>query len=147
MARQHFYSRVPARVSLYNRCDGFDTFIKSGDLSDELVRGELRVMYDEKLNIHDPVKVRRGEIPTVYSQMKLEIGEVAQTTIKYLPTDFTGERSAYLAHTLVLDAADRAAAFCTSRLSMSHFILRLSARFVKQCRSAMPIVCNRSGFP
>ena len=114
MARQHFYSRVPARVSLYNRCDGFDTFIKSGDLSDGLVRGELRVMYDEKLNIHDPVKVRRGEIPTVYSQMKLESGEVAQTTIKYLPTDFTGERSAYLAHTLVLDAADRAAAFCTN---------------------------------
>ena len=26
MAQQHFYSRVPARVSMYNKYDGFDTF-------------------------------------------------------------------------------------------------------------------------
>lgn len=26
MAKQHFYSRVPARGSLFNRSDGFDTF-------------------------------------------------------------------------------------------------------------------------
>jgi hypothetical protein len=57
MARQHFYSRVPARVSLYNKCDGFDTFAKSGSISGELVMGELATMYKDKLDIHNLIRV------------------------------------------------------------------------------------------
>ena len=111
MARQHFYSRVPARVSLYNKSDSFDTFAKGVALSNELVMGELSVMYKDKLDIHSSLKLRRGEIPTVYSQAKLSDGDIVQTTIKYLPTDFTGERSAYLAHSLILNREERGAVF------------------------------------
>lgn len=114
MARQHFYSRVPARVSLYNKSDSFDTFAKGVAVPNDLVMGELSVMYKDKLDIHNAVKLRRGEIPTVYSQAKLSDGDIVQTTIKYLPTDFTGERSAYLAHSLILGREERAAVFCSN---------------------------------
>ncbi len=107
MSYQHFYSRVPARVSLYNRRDGFDTFAQSAALNPDFVLGELSVLYADKLNLHDPIKVRRGEIPAVYSQTPLPCGVIAQTAIGYIPTDFTGERSAYLAHTLILTDEDR----------------------------------------
>ena len=111
MARQHFYSRVPARVSLYNKTDSFDTFAKGVAVQNDLVMGELSVMYKDKLDIHNSLKLRRGEIPTVYSQAKLSDGDIVQTTIKYLPTDFTGERSAYLAHSLILNREERGAVF------------------------------------
>ena len=101
MSYQHFYSRVPARVSYFNKRDGFDTFAYSATLDREFILGELATLYAAKLDIHDPVRVRRGEIPTVYSQACLPSGRLVQTAVKYLATDFTGERSAYLAHSLV----------------------------------------------
>lgn len=107
MSYQHLYSRVPARVSIYNKRDGFDTFAHSG-LAREFVLGELSCVYSGKLELHDPLKIRRGEISTVYSQKLLPAGVVAQTAISYDPVDFTGERSAYFAHTLILSDAERA---------------------------------------
>lgn len=102
MSYQHFYSRVPSRVSLFNKRDGFDTFAHSAVLDRDFILGELSTVYADKLNIHHPLKIRRGEIPTVYSQIKLPSGSLVQTSIKYIPSDFTGERSAYFAHSLVL---------------------------------------------
>ena len=96
MSYQHFYSRVPARVSFFNKRDGFDTFAFSSALGRELILGELAHVYYDKLNLHDPIKVRRGEVPVVYSQMPLSSGNIVQTAITYLSTDFTGERSAYI---------------------------------------------------
>jgi hypothetical protein len=101
MAHQHFYSRVPSRVSLFNKRDGFDTFAHSVGIDRDFILGELSVMYYDKLDIHSPVKLRWGEVPRVYSQAMLPSGRLAQTVISYLPKDFTGERSAYLAHTLI----------------------------------------------
>ena len=101
MAYQHLYSRVPSRVSLYNKRDGFDTFAHSAGLGRDFILGELSVMYRDKLEIHSPVKLRWGEIPRVYSQALLPSGILAQTMVSYLSKDFTGERSAYLAHTLL----------------------------------------------
>lgn len=109
MSYQHFYSRVPARVSLYNKRDGFDTFAHSAALDRDFILGELSAVYADKLNIHDSVKMRRGEIPTVYSQAILPSGRLVHTSVKYLPTDFTGERSAYLAHSLILTDEERRA--------------------------------------
>lgn len=111
MSYQHFYSRVPARVSLFNKRDGFDTFAFSAGLNRNFVLGELSLMYRDKLEIHNPVRLRRGEIPRVYSQAMLPSGSVAQTVISYLPKDFTGERSAYLAHSLVLNDEESRAIF------------------------------------
>ena len=111
MSLQHFYSRVPARVSLFNKRDGFDTFAHSVMLDGEFIRRTLAPAYEGKLEIHDPVRIRRGQIPMVYSQTVLETGDVAQTAIRYIPKDFTGERSAYIAHTLVLTEEEREAVF------------------------------------
>ena len=113
MSHQHFYSRVPARVSLFNKRDGFDTFAHSLLLEREFILGPLAPAYEDKLVIHDPTKVWRGEIPTVYSQTVLEGGGVAQSAIRYIPKDFTGERSSYIAHTLVLTDKEREKIFFT----------------------------------
>ncbi len=109
MSYQHLYSRVPARVSLFNKRDGFDTFAHSSGLDGGFILGELSAAYADKLAIHDPHRVRRGEIPVVYSQMPLSSGSVAQTAVSYNPVDFTGERSSYFAHTLVLTEAEATA--------------------------------------
>lgn len=113
MSHQHFYSRVPARVSLFNKRDGFDTFAHSLLLEREFILGPLAIAYENKLTIHDPTKVWRGEIPMVYSQTVLEGGGVAQSAIRYIPKDFTGERSAYIAHTLILTEKEREEIFFT----------------------------------
>ena len=49
MAKQHFYSRVPARASMYNRCDGFDTFAHSEGLEQSFVQEELAAVCENKL--------------------------------------------------------------------------------------------------
>ena len=111
MSLQHFYSRVPARVSMFNKRDGFDTFAHSAGIDRDFILGPLSKVYSDKLKYHDDTKIRRGEIPVVYSQTMLESGEVVQTAIKYLPLDFTGERSSYLAHSLVLTEQEKATLF------------------------------------
>lgn len=107
MSYQHLYSRVPARVSLFNKRDGFDTFAHTAGLNREFVLGDLSSVYSGKLELFDPFKIRQGIIPTIYSQILLPQGVVAQTAITYTPVDFTGERSAYFAHTMILDEAER----------------------------------------
>lgn len=107
MAKQHFYSRVPARVSMYNRSDGFDTFAHSKGLERDFVQRDLSFIYENKLAKNDLEAVRKGIMPTVYSQYCLKTGELVQSCITYLPRDYTGERSAYLAHTLILSEEEK----------------------------------------
>lgn len=102
MAHQHFYSRVPARVSMYNKFDSFDTFAHSRELSRDFIERELSLVYADKLSKNDMPAVRKGEIKPVYYQCNLKSGKFVQGCITYLPLDYTGERSAYLTHTLVL---------------------------------------------
>ena len=111
MAYQHFYSRVPAKVSMYNRSDGFDTFAHSTGLEREFIEKELAVVYQNKLGKGDVASVRRGEHPSVYLQCPLRSGNIVQACTTYLPLDYTGERSAYMTHSLILDESDRAKAF------------------------------------
>lgn len=108
MAKQHFYSRVPARVSMYNRADGFDTFAHSEGLDREFVERELSAVYENKLSKNDMEAVRKGLMPVVYSQYCLRCGSLVQSCIRYLPKDYTGERSAYLCHTLIPSDYERA---------------------------------------
>ena len=107
MSYQHFYSRVPARVSLYNKIDGFDTFAQSAGLDGEFVVNELSVVYKDNLDAHDAMRVRRGDIPTVYSHKVLPSGRAVHTATTYLPLDFTGERSSYVAHSLILNDEEK----------------------------------------
>lgn len=101
MAKQHLYSRVPAKLSMYNRFDSFDTFAHSEGLTREFIERELSCAYANKLSKNDTETVRKGQMPSVYSQYALRSGQIAQTCTHYLPLDYTGERSAYLSHTLI----------------------------------------------
>ena len=101
MALQHFYSRVPARVSMYNRADGFDTFAQSADLQREFVERELAPVYENKLSKNDVTAIRKNQMPCVYTQCVTRSGALLQNCISYLPLDYTGERSAYLSHSLI----------------------------------------------
>ena len=114
MSHQHFYSRVPARVSLYNKIDGFDTFAHSSGLKEDFIVGPLSTVYHDKLNIHDSMKIRKGEISTVYSHIILPTGSAVHTALTYLPLDFTGERSSYLAHSLILSEEEKEKAYSGS---------------------------------
>ena len=107
MAYQHFYSRVPARISLYNKTDGFDTFAHSAELERDFILGELYPIYADKLNKNNPVKIRQREIPIVYTQTMLPSGRTVQSALSYLPLDYTRERSAYMVHSLVLTDDER----------------------------------------
>lgn len=111
MAKQHFYSRVPARVSLYKKTDGFDTFAHSAGLDKDFIQSELSVVYKGKLKDTDLLRIRRGELPTVYCQTVLPSGKTAQSALTYLPLDYTRERSAYFAHTLILNDNERSMLF------------------------------------
>ena len=111
MAKQHFYSRVPARGSLYNRADGFDTFAHSEGLSREFVERELSAVYENKLGKQDAEAVRTGQMPVVYSQSCLRSGALVHSCVSYLAKDYTGERSAYLCHSLILSEEEKRSAF------------------------------------
>lgn len=115
MAYQHFYSRVPARISLYNKTDGFDTFAHSAALPDEFILNELAPIYKDKLQNHDVNKIRRGEVSPIYSQYTTSSGHTVQSALSYIPRDYTGERSAYLVHSLVLDKDERTRIFTDKR--------------------------------
>lgn len=111
MAKQHFYSRVPATGSLYNRADGFDTFAQSQGLEQEFVQRELSAVYENKLGKRDAEAIRKGTMPAVYSQGCLRSGEFVQSCISYLPKDYTGERSGYLCHSLILSEEEKSSLF------------------------------------
>ena len=108
MAKQHFYSRVPARASMYNRTDGFDTFAHSCGLERAFVERELAAVYENKLGKTDVDAVRQGRMPVVYSQTVLKTQQVVQSCVSYLSKDYTGERCAYLCHSLILSEEELA---------------------------------------
>ncbi len=107
MAKQHFYSRVPALGSLYNGADGFDTFAQSEGLEQEFVQKELSAAYENKLGKRDAEAIRTETMPPVYSQGCMRSGEIVQSCVSYFPKDYTGERSGYLCHSLILSEEDQ----------------------------------------
>ena len=130
MAYQHFYSRVPARISLYNKTDGFDTFAHSAALGDEFILKELSPFYFDKLQYDSIDRIRRGEVAPIYIQSNTPSGYTVQAALSYIPRDYTGERSAYLVHTLVLDPEERQRIFTDEKAAVFNpamFITDISA--------------------
>lgn len=115
MALQHFYSRVPARVSMYHKDDGFDTFAHSAGLEQEFVERELVPACENKLNKIDSVLIRQCKMPSVYTQFTTRSGTAVQGCFSYLPVDYTGERSAYLSHFLVLSGEEKSKVLSTRK--------------------------------
>lgn len=109
MALQHFYSRVPARVSMFNKADGFDTFACSWGLSREFIEKEIAPVYDNKLSGDELALVRNDRLPPVYTMSVARGGELLLSSTGFMPSDYTGERSSYLVHTLVMGQEEKAA--------------------------------------
>lgn len=107
MALQHFYSRVPAKISMYNRTDSFDTFACSDGISRDFALKELAQVDDLKLTIQEIEKIRDGKMPPVFCQFPAPGGLTVQSRISFLPTDFSGERTSYLVHSLILEGKER----------------------------------------
>lgn len=108
MSKQHFYSRVPARMSIFNRADGFDTFAYSEGLEREFIEKDLSAIYDNKPSNNDAALIRSGKLAPVYCQNYTKSGVLTQGCLSFLPLDYTGERSAYMSHILVPDEAETA---------------------------------------
>lgn len=108
MAYQHFYSRVPARVSMFNRTDSFDTFACSTGITREFCEQELSNICEINLSAEDVEQIRKGQLSPVFAQFTAKDGSVVQSGLTFLPTDYSGERSAYFVHSLVFSAEEKA---------------------------------------
>lgn len=107
MAKQHFYSCVPAKMSLFNRMDGYDTFAHSAGLTRQQIEQLFAPAYEHKPTKEDAVRIANGTLPPVYCQYETEQGELVQSTIGYIRSDYTGERSAFTVHSLLLSDEER----------------------------------------
>lgn len=107
MALQHLYSRVPARLSIYNKTDSFDTFAYSDGLTRDFVEKELAPIYDNKPTKNEAVLIREGKIPPVFCQRSGKNDELIQSCISFVSKDYTGERSSYFVHSLILSDAEK----------------------------------------
>lgn len=115
MAYQHFYSRVPARCSMFKRTDGFDTFAKSAEIGKTFIDRELAQLLEYKTTKYEADLIRDGKLPPVYAQIFSKAGEMIQSCISYIPKDYTGERSSHMIHSLVLTATEKL--FATSSVN------------------------------
>ncbi len=111
MAKQHFYSRVPFRASMFNRADGYDTFACSEGLEREFIDKELGVVCESKPTAEESVLIRKGELSPVYCAYTAKDGTLVQSCTTFMPLDYTGERSTYLVHNLLFDPQETASLF------------------------------------
>ena len=107
MALQHFYSRVPARVSMFNKTDSFDTFACSKGIDLEFYENELAAVCECKPTPDESVLIRDGKLPPLYCHYYCKNGDLAQSCVSFIPSDFTGERSSYLVHTLIMNEDEK----------------------------------------
>ena len=107
MASQQFYSRVPAKISMFNRTDSFDTFACSAELGRDFIEKDLAPLCENRLSAAEAATLRTQNIGNGYYQFTTKDGRLVQSCITYIPVDYTGERSSYLVHNLVY-AADEA---------------------------------------
>ncbi len=103
MSKQHFYSRVPARMSIFNRMDGLDTFAYSDGLDREFIEKDLASIYDNKPSKNDTALINEGKLPPIYCHKYTKQGVMIQGCISYLAHDYTGERSTCFVHSLAFD--------------------------------------------
>lgn len=106
MASQQLYSRVPAKMSMYNRSDSFDTFACSADLDRDFVERDLAPFCENKPSQQEAALLRTQKIDNGYYQFVTKDGIMVQSSIAYIPVDYTGERSTYLVHNLVYTAEE-----------------------------------------
>lgn len=103
MAQQHYYSRVPARMSMFNKTDGFDTFACSKGIDLAFAEDTLMVVDEIKLTAAENSEIRSGNWSPCYVQFNTAKGGTVRSLITYLPLDYTSERPGYMVHSLILN--------------------------------------------
>lgn len=108
MAKQHFYSRIPARLSMFEKTDCFDTFAKSEVIDQKFINDNLLPFCDIKLTANELNLIRDAKFSNAFAQYFSKNGEtLIQSAISYIPLDFTGERSSYMVHSLIYSDEER----------------------------------------
>ncbi len=102
MAWQHLYARVPAKISMFNKTDGYDTFACSEGITRDFAEKELVYVCDIKLSADDSDKIHAGKLSPVYSQFMCREGELVHSCITYLQSDDSVDRSTYMVHSIVM---------------------------------------------
>ena len=108
MAYQHFYSRVPHRMSMFKRTDGYDTFAKSEGLTREYIDKELSVVCDYKPTKYENTLILEDKLPPVYCKYSSSNGEdMILSCLSYVAKDYTNERSSFMVHTVILSGEEK----------------------------------------
>jgi len=93
---------------MFNRADGFDTFAASEGIDREFCEKEMSTICGISLNGEDAELIRRNMLTPIYSQFTAKSGETVQSCLTFLPVDYSGERSAYMVHSLIMRGEDKA---------------------------------------
>ncbi len=106
LAYLHRYASVPGRLSLFNRCNGSDTYAKSGALSrqfiDAEILGKLKLKYTkQQLDLIDSDKQ-----DDIYLKRIASDGSTVLTHMSFKTRDYTGEKSDTLIDSLVVSAEE-----------------------------------------
>ena len=140
MAYQHFYSRVPHRMSMFKRTDGYDTFAKSEGLTREYIDKELSVVCDYKPTKYENTLILEDKLPPVYCKYSSSNGEdMILSCLSYVAKDYTNERSSFMVHTVILSGEEKEKAI--SRIGYkivnpNMFVSKLDAFNVSSKKSA-----------
>lgn len=102
MALQHFYSRVPARMSMFAKCDSFDTFAKSGEITREYINSNLVRICEYKPTEDELELIIQNKFPPFYCACFARDNNLIQSKFSFVSSDYTGERSGWMCHSLIL---------------------------------------------
>ena len=92
--------------------DGYDTFAHSEGISRERITDELSTVYNNEPSKDELAYIRANGLPTVYCQFATADDTVVQSAVSFLKSDYTGERSAYMVHSLLLSDEEKKQHFC-----------------------------------
>ena len=95
MAYQHFYSRVPSRVSMFNKVDGFDTFAASDVFTRAYVEENLLPITSFAPGKYEAAYIRTGKLPPIYWRYVNAAGDTVLSSVSFIARDYTGERSSW----------------------------------------------------
>lgn len=113
MALQHFYSRVPARMAMWTKCDSFDTFAKSGEITKEYIRANLAKICEFKPTDDELELIMADKLPPVFTSCFGKSDELIQSKFSFVSSDYTGERPGWMCHSLVLSKEESDSLFST----------------------------------
>lgn len=107
MALRHLYSRVPAKASMFNLTDSYDTFAKSQKLDKDFILCEMGRLFEYAPGKTESEMILDGFLPPTYCTLRTPEGVIVHSSITYQQRDFTGERYSFMINSLVLEKDEK----------------------------------------